>query len=654
MSAGSEPLTSGPPAAKNRAGLVRAGGLLAVAVGFGLRVYLLDRQGLWYDEAFNLSVARAGWPELLSRAAADFYPPLYHLILWAWTGLVGTGEFAVRYPSVWFGTLLVPAVFSFGRVVRQLSPADRAGRIWPLPVLGALLAAFSPLVVDLSQEARMYTLLGLAMVLGEVGWLRLGLKGGGVRDGVIYVAATAAGLYTHYAALLGWVLQPWQVRFAEHDRRLRLLLWWAAPVLLFGPWWGVAWGRFSGTVNPGAGTSLPEILRRSVEIFWTGYGVEPFFPAPDPATAAGDTLKATALGLAVTAIFLYGLLSGRETGRRYLIPLAGPLILWYPVALGRRDFAPQYVIWVAVLGWVFVALGILRLPRLPAAGALGLTLGAEVFALFNLHYVPRYWNDDFRGVARLIEGLSRPGEAIIVNAHYATVALDYYYRGQAPRFGLPTRPDQPDPSLEAELQRVARAHPFVWLVLWQTYYSDPRDRVSRWFATNGYLAEDWELRPHARVMGFWMAPPVLDALPPEAVAGPAAALGDSIRLAGLVPPRPVLEPVELASGRPELHYILYWEVVRPVDEAYNVFVHVLDPAGRVVLQGDGPPVRGSFPTDRWPAGKIIRDDRMLRLPPDFRSGEYRLLIGMYRLSDLVRLGHGGVDRVEVGPFKIGP
>jgi hypothetical protein len=652
MSADSEPLTSGPPAVKDQAGLIRAGGLLAVAVGFGLRVYLLDRQGLWYDEAFNLSVARSGWPELLGRAAADFYPPLYHLILWVWTDLVGTGEFAVRYPSVWFGTLVVPAVFAFGAVTRGLLPAEKGGRVCLLPAAGALLAAFSPLIVDLSQEARMYTLLALGMVLAEAAWARL-VSGSGFRDGALYLGAMTAALYTHYAALLGWVFQPWQVLFAKHDRRLRLLLVWAAPVLLFAPWWGVAWGRFSGTVNPGAGTSLPEILRRSIEIFWTGYGVEPFFPAPDPATAAGDTLKATALGGAITAAFLYGLLA-TQGPRRYLVPLVGPLLLWYPVALGRRDFAPQYVIWVAALGWVFVALSILRLPRFLAAGALGLTLGAEVFALFNLHYVPRYWNDDFRGVARLIEGLSRPGEAIIVNAHYATVALNYYYRGQAPRFGLPDRPDQPDASLEAELRQIARSHPFVWVVLWQAYYSDPQDRVRRWLSATGYLGEDWDLRPHAKVVGFWTAPPVLDALPPEALPGPAAALGDSIRLAGLVPPRPVLEPAELASGRPELHYILYWEVVRPVDEAYNVFVHVLDPAGRVVLQGDGPPVRGSFPTDRWPAAKIIRDDRMLRLPPDFRSGEYRLLIGMYRLSDLVRLGHGGVDRVEVGPFKMGP
>ncbi len=653
MSAALEPSTSGRPAAENGAGLLRAGGLLAVAVGFGLQVYLLAKQGVWYDEAFNLSVARSGWPELLGRAAADFYPPLYHLVLWAWTGLAGTGEFAIRFPSVWFGTLLVPAVFGFCGLVRQALPAEKPDRTRLLPVLGAFLVAFSPLVVDLAQEARMYTLLALTMVLSQAGWVRLAAKGR-VRDGAVYVLATTAALYTHYAALLGWIFQPWQLVAGGPGRRRRLLLVWAIPAGLFLPWWGVAWGRFSGTVNPGAGTALPEIFRRSVEIFWTGYGVEPFFPAPDPATAAADTLKATVLGGGITAIFLYGIFSSRELAGRYLVPLVGPLVLWYPVALGRRDFAPHYLIWVAALGWAFVGLGILRLPRLLSAGALLLTVGAEFFGLFNLYHVPRYWNDDLRGAARLMEALGRPGEAIIVNAYYATVALDYYYRGQAPRFGLPTRPDEPDAALEAELRRVAGSHPFVWLVLWQSYYSDPRDRVRRWLAANGYLAEDWDLRSHARVVGFWTVPPILDRLPPDAVPGPPEALGDSIRLAGIGPPRPVLEPPELASGLSELHYVLYWEVLRPVDEAYQVFVHVLDPAGRVVAQGDGPPVRGSLPTDRWPAGKIIRDDRTLRLPPGFRPGEYRLLIGMYRLADLVRLGHGRVDRVEVGPFRLGP
>lgn len=654
MCAASEPWTSDRPAAK-AAGLIRAGGLLALAVGFGLRVHLLGQQGLWYDEAFNLSVARSGWPELLGRAAADFYPPLYHGLLWVWTGLAGTGEFAVRFPSVWFGTLLIPAVFSFGRLIARISGREKGASAAALPAAGAFLVALSPLLVDLSQEARMYTLLALTMVLGELAWVRLALGGGPWAAG-LYVLGMTAALYTHYAALLGWALQPWQLLPIRGGRRLRLALLWAVPAVLFVPWWGAAWGRFSATVNPQAGTPLPEIFRRSVEIFWTGYGVEPYFPAPDPAAAAADSLKATVLGALITGVFAWGLVSaGREGPRRFLVPLLGPLLLWYPVALGRRDFAPQYVIWVGTIGWVFVGLGILRLPhRLLSAGAFLLVVGAELFALFNLYYVPRYWNDDLRGAARLLTALARPGEAVVVNAPYAVVALDYYYRSEAPRFGLPSRPDQPEPSLQRDLAAVARSHPFIWLVLWQSYYSDPGDRVQKWLSAHCYLAEDWELRSHARVLGFWTAPPVLDRLPPEAVPGPPEALGGNVRLAGFAPPRPVLEPVELASGQPELHYTLYWEVMRPLAEPYQVFVHVVDPTGRVVAQGDGPPVYGSFPTDRWPVGKVVRDDRKLRLPPDFRPGEYRLLVGMYRLSDLVRLGHGGTDRVEVGPVRVGP
>jgi len=653
MCAASESWRSARPAAK-AASLIRAGGLVAVAVGFGLRVHMLGRQGLWYDEAFNLSVAESGWPELLGRAAADFYPPLYHGLLWVWTRLAGTGEFAVRFPSVWFGTLLIPVIFSFGRLISGSSGPEKGTPTAALPAAGAFFVALSPLLVDLSQEARMYTLLALTMVLGELAWVRLGLGTGG-REAGLYVVGTTAALYTHYAALLGWVLQPWQLLTVGGRRRPRLALLWAVPAVLFLPWWGVAWGRFTATVNPQAGTPLPEIFRRSVEIFWTGYGVEPYFPAPDPATAAADTLKATILGALITGIFAWGLVSaGRDKLRRFLVPLLGPLILWYPVALGRRDFAPQYLIWVGAIGWVFVGLGVLRLRRLLSAGAFLFVAGAEFFALFNLYYVPRYWNDDLRGAARLLTELSRPGEAIVVNAHYAVVALDYYYPGQAPRFGLPTRPAQPDPLLEGDLSAIARSHPFIWLVLWQSYYSDPQDRVRRWLSTHGYLAEDWELRSHARVLGFWTAPPVLDQLPPEAIPGPPEALGDSVRLAGFVPPRPVLEPADLASGRPELHYTLYWEVVRPLAEPYQVFVHVVDQAGQVAAQGDGPPVSGSFPTDRWPVGKVVRDDRKLRLPANFRPGEYRLLVGMYRLTDLIRLGHGGTDRVEVGPVKVEP
>lgn len=52
---------------------------------------------------------------------------------------------------------------------------------------------------------------------------------------------------------------------------------------------------------------------------------------------------------------------------------------------------------------------------------------------------------------------------------------------------------------------------------------------------------------------------------------------------------------------------------------------------------DGQPVIGDYPTDWWAAGEVIVDDHSLVLPPDMPGGNYHFAVGLYRLSDGVRL-----------------
>ena len=84
-------------------------------------------------------------------------PPLYYALVAGWTRLAGTGEWALRFPSVAFGLLMVALAYALGR--RLFGPV--AG--WAAALLGAL----HPLWVYYAQEARMYTLLtALGMLAG--------------------------------------------------------------------------------------------------------------------------------------------------------------------------------------------------------------------------------------------------------------------------------------------------------------------------------------------------------------------------------------------------------------------------------------------------------------------------------------------------------
>ena len=95
-------------------------------------------------------------------------------------------------------------------------------------------------------------------------------------------------------------------------------------------------------------------------------------------------------------------------------------------------------------------------------------------------------------------------------------------------------------------------------------------------------------------------------------------LGEQIRLVGASSDIPV------APGAP-LTVTLVWQAAVTPQGAYTVFVHLVDDAGNIVAQSDGPPAAG-YATDRWLPGEVVVDSHTLRPQT---AGRYRLLAGMY-------------------------
>jgi hypothetical protein len=96
---------------------------------------------------------------------------------------------------------------------------------------------------------------------------------------------------------------------------------------------------------------------------------------------------------------------------------------------------------------------------------------------------------------------------------------------------------------------------------------------------------------------------------------------------------------------------LYWQAQASMDEDYSVFVHMLDANGELVGQMDGQPLQGDYPTTWWSPGEVIVDRRSA---PAVAPGEYRLLVGWYRLSDGSRLtlADGSGDSVTLGTVNV--
>lgn len=124
--------------------------LVITLIGGGLRVLLLDKNGLWLDETFSLWIANHGVGDMLHWITRiDQHPPLYYLLLHYWTALTGDSPYYARLLSVLFGAGTIPIIYLIGK---RLSGV----------VVGLVAAAFlalSPFNIYFAQEARMYTLL---------------------------------------------------------------------------------------------------------------------------------------------------------------------------------------------------------------------------------------------------------------------------------------------------------------------------------------------------------------------------------------------------------------------------------------------------------------------------------------------------------------
>lgn len=160
---------------------------ILLLLGHALRVAGLERQSLWFDEAFSVQTAGLPIVDLLRANLVDAHPPLYYLFLSGWLTLAGASEYAARYPSALFSLLTIPLLLALGRRLID----RRAG------LIAAAIAAFSPFLVYYGQEARMYTLLVVEACVTSLIVARLTDRPTW-RWTLGYGAAAAALLYTHY------------------------------------------------------------------------------------------------------------------------------------------------------------------------------------------------------------------------------------------------------------------------------------------------------------------------------------------------------------------------------------------------------------------------------------------------------------------------
>jgi hypothetical protein len=137
--------------------------MLAVfCLGLLVRLFRIDHQPFWLDEALTSQRIQLGPSGLIADSFTNRHMPTYFLML-RLISQFGSGNALLRIPSALFGALSVGMVFVMARRISTRGAAVVAG----------LLMALSPLEVQYGQEARSYTLVTLLITIALWGLLRL-------------------------------------------------------------------------------------------------------------------------------------------------------------------------------------------------------------------------------------------------------------------------------------------------------------------------------------------------------------------------------------------------------------------------------------------------------------------------------------------------
>ncbi|HWM08530.1 MAG TPA: glycosyltransferase family 39 protein [Solirubrobacteraceae bacterium] len=402
--------------------------IVAALATAGLILRLLATRGIWLDEATSIHQAQMPLGDMLDiMRATDVHPPLHHVVLWATVRVLGTGELAVRAPSLLAATALIPLLYVVGRTLYD----RRAGHA------AAALGTVAPFAVWYAQEARMYALFMVFALLAVYFQVRIVRDGARARDWVGYVLAAAALVYTQYFGLLFVGVQQLAFAFAASRDAIpkgKALAWTGALVLLVLPLAPFALDQFAANESAGRGFQQPSQAGGSVE------------PGATPGAYAALTNVAWAvLGYhsnttmtALAALWPLGLLLaltllGRGRSWPTLLVAACAIVPAVGLfALGQLKpfvFEVRYFIGIVPLALLLIARGLTSWAIKPAVAMLACAAGVAALGLGLADQQlngsnPRVY--DFKQAVHTIEQRAEPGDVIVYSPKYIDTVVGYY------------------------------------------------------------------------------------------------------------------------------------------------------------------------------------------------------------------------------------
>jgi mannosyltransferase len=372
-----------------------------------LRFATLNVQSIWLDESATIILVHRGfWGMLSHLSSSESAPPLYYMLVWAWTKAFGAGPLGFRSLSALIGTLTIPVMYLAGR---RISP--RVG-LW-----AAALAVVNPAMYYYSQEARVYALLILFCGAAFVLWLRA-LETPDRRSLALWAGVSSLAVLTHYFAAFLFLPEAFILVRRLGWRR-------AGPPIGVVALVGLALAplalaeRADGKASWIEAESLTSRLAEAIKQFTVGL----YAPLEIP---AGVIVAALAAG---TVVLLWRrgqpreLRVARDVAIVAVAALALPLLLAVTHLVDVFDGRNVIATWVPLAVLVAGGVGMARAGRIgPLLGGALCAVSLAVIVATNL--TPAYQRDNWRGIAKT---LSTPTTSrVVIGEEFASLPLSVY------------------------------------------------------------------------------------------------------------------------------------------------------------------------------------------------------------------------------------
>ncbi len=432
---------------------------IVLILALTLRLIALGDRNFWYDEAFSAIFAQQGIPAMIDSTitpdettnAPEIHPLLYYAALNVWTAVFGASAFAIRLISAVFGVVTVYAVYLLARDLFD----SRTGMI------AALVTAIAPFHIQYSQEARMYALMGLLLVLATWAFVRA------FRDSETRIAwgwwisfGVFAGLAMHTQQLSAFYLTalgviPFAAR--RKQRIIGMIAGTSVAFLIYLPWLLVAFAQFE-RVTANYWIPVPNAARllltlRSLVI------VNLDIPAP-----------ASLIGLAVALLLLIFLLvqtlmrrnrqsvSERAALEFVLWMFTAPILaLWAfsqfrPLYIDRALIGSALMLYIA-FAWLIAKA---KLPRPILIGVGVLLIAASAIGLSTHYAWATFPNSPFRQAMASISRDIQPGD-VIIHQDKTSALPSIFYAPELDQRYLRDEPGAADDTLSLTAQRTLGA-----------------------------------------------------------------------------------------------------------------------------------------------------------------------------------------------------